>query len=1339
MVRRVLIVLLLIPVPASAAVKFATGFEWGTTWPATTGGTQTLFDSASATAPTIIAIDSGGDLRCDYESANYGAICTTNTDCGSATNAFASCMTMTDNDFEMRLQPGAAVQNYVTIGSTYLSTGTDPLNLHFALNVKTIPAAAAVYEIAEIYDDAATDNRMGILQIYATSTSEYELRYYPADPSSQQSPVHSECSGGTNPGIRCTSCASNTDCDAGGTVECFNPGTNQGACEDECTADTPGEQWCLPAYSASATALQTGRRYEVALSFENTPGSDAAQGEWGMYLGGYERGSAILDKGFCASFTNESCSANSDCTGGACVNGIEDADTIRIGQAANASGTWDIRVDDILVSNDTALSTIAGIRVQDLVPATSTNVDSFDVVGASVCGVTCASGATEFDCINEANCAPGIALTDYVQNPTGTAQRDDWYALTDVTASPTDATAVLAVTAIAVMADENDNLDGTDQLGGAIVSTIAGAETSAGASETKVERTLDVNQDETPTPGGYSLLDDDDYDLTSEVNAAAVKLQSGPGCTQSCQMNFYTASVEAYVAQTLGVLPGIAADVNEDGERALCIAGDSTIDQTGIRNLVLAGLKDFSSIMFCTMGGTTVGDVGEDIQDILDGEPGGTMNCRYMKGSDNPCDYLFVVNGHNSNDNGDGLHPRKYCKSGTTPGLSCSANSDCAGSGICAYYSQGFCKGGTRDGYPCSCPSPRPNRQRINYCINEGSPNVTHLSSTNLDNCSVCTDNNNSATEVPSAHCIPGDLCSANSDCGTTSVCDAGIGLCSIPGVLWTSDLCSTNDDCYQPQCVSGKCRVGCENGRCLDSFFSPVLGGLIPPPRPGLTSRWSFPGCPDTADCPDGLCWSRPTLAETERQFHLITEEVNSRTGTGGSCTTDCAVKLVIGFQPAGPELNGFGTDNLTDNANDAYGAYLRDYALREKLMFVDLNRAFRVSSAKDSNYSDVIHWSSTGYETAYDLVEDCFLNASGPADGICTAGACTSGSIGDPCDEDKDCALYQCDLLNPDWKGAMQMFYGADTYCVSGTDPFDDCSTNADCSGGTCTGSYLGDRSGRGQTLSTSGTVANAATELSLGTGLFNLTAADPGYVFYNVPSGWLGTATSVSWGGWFEFANTSTTTGNLIKTQPTLGTTTAAADALTNGFALVLANPATADPDVRCHVFDTSTTDSITGTAWNPTTGWHHLACVFDTANNTLTAYLDGVASGSPTAVTTNFSGTDPGNFLINSTSSSRDPSMNVDEAFVTFKALDATRISRIISGSIPGDFVDCDSFSASLFTACNANSDCGTTQICDTGAGALNDTFCIEGSSAGCCMGFNSARAGGAAMTACNAIP
>jgi hypothetical protein len=138
-----------------------------------------------------------------------------------------------------------------------------------------------------------------------------------------------------------------------------------------------------------------------------------------------------------------------------------------------------------------------------------------------------------------------------------------------------------------------------------------------------------------------------------------------------------------------------------------------------------------------------------------------------------------------------------------------------------------------------------------------------------------------------------------------------------------------------------------------------------------------------------------------------------------------------------------------------------------------------------------------------------------------------------------------------------------------------------------------------------------------------------------------------------------------------------------------------------------------------------------------------FVDGVSNGA-TSGSGNFNSSQA-TLQINTATTQNDWSGAADEVFIVHKALDAARISRIISGSIPGDFVDCDSFTAANYATCDTNDDCGAgAQICDTDSDATNDTYCVEGAYAGCCMGYNSSRAGtspayGAAMTACNTIP
>lgn len=204
----------------------------------------------------------------------------------------------------------------------------------------------------------------------------------------------------------------------------------------------------------------------------------------------------------------------------------------------------------------------------------------------------------------------------------------------------------------------------------------------------------------------------------------------------------------------------------------------------------------------------------------------------------------------------------------------------------------------------------------------------------------------------------------------------------------------------------------------------------------------------------------------------------------------------------------------------------------------------------------------------------------------------------------------------------------------------------------------------------------------------------------------------------------------------------------NASNSGWAGTFIGTGTNDP-LRCRISrptNPGTMESIYTPGSARSTGvWYLSTCVFSdpdgattSGNVTLIAYHNAAAASTNTD-DGNYSAT-AGAAFIGASSGSEGIDAYVDECFFDQTAWSAAQVARQASVGIAGARARCVTADQTLYLPCNSNSDCqlgGGSAICDTGASAIDDTYCVEGAKSGCCMGYNSTYGSGNAMTACNA--
>lgn len=1317
---------------------------------------------------------------CTSSNDNYGYHCFNNSDCLKA-GSTGTCWTETNNTFAATLQSGG-----ISIGSPWLSSST-AAGLHFTIDLTQVSSTGP----AKIVSMRESSNYGCFLELTTVvANDEYRLDLYHGD-------TNSECSGSANNETECTSCVGPADCTGG--AYCWNGlfGPGFGACSNECiAAGSEGEQWCTKPTLGGIGGLKKGRKYEIYLTQDNNAG-DSYQIECGLYVGGYNYAKILKTEGRCtggshAGYACTVANATATCTGGgSCTASTRKGNVTSID--LYKPGGLNIKFDDLAVY-DSADTTGAYLRFEDIWPTSVTKGWSTQ---------TGCSSTTFYSCVDD-NCTPtgGTCTTTgstpnpmgydgantYLGSGTAKSRTVDKYGLSNITTDSTDLTSG----GVAVVAGQNSY---------AVMKGNAGGDHQV--CETDVLNGSSTNIDNGPSQstdvGGSSAswyscglsicgANSTNCDSVTDVNASQINMAGQKtSCQNNCGMDATAALSEVVIKRTPPPLPGILSDQNDDGIIAMCPIGDSVID-TAAWHAVFQGIKDVNSVMACTKGGTTLEAARAQISSILNGTTGGYLNCKYLKGTAAPCDYPFLVMGVNTM--GFGLRTdNKYCQRGSKLGDLCTVDADCTGGGYgsCIRYATGYCRGGSNHGKPCAAPKVQgigksflempyqcANAKLVYSCVGGSNPGTlcpVHNECTGggtctgfsqwrspwtvLD-CQSCSSNNDCDTNIP---CTTGADCPTNG--GSTYTCNdvnhTGTNSCkitclsngncgSLSGTCASGSpgkVCATNTDCSGGVC-GGLCVGGSNNGGtcvspldCPSGFcqfptniiedaskIEPVsgywwtggIGMLCDGGDRAQLGCWNNTDCTGggtcreaAPGCDDGICEATTSIAEGDRQFRELKAVVDNRHGTGPGCS-NCAATLIVGAQP-----HGLGADNGMD-FRTYFSSNLHKEDILQKLFikaqqetgspWVDLNAYFRdaTNGQEINKYNDMIHHSPLGVGIGSDAVTQLVENRYGLGDGTCTSTKCTRGHVGKGCTTDRDCDRYFGNFNYPSWSRAQTALYKFDG---NGNDY----SLNA-------------------YNLTATGSPDFAeTTNIKQGTNSvdFDGTAGQKYLTCTNANCPKLNiTTSSISFGGYFNL----TTLGS---GSPTLISRWSA----NKGYKLTGTWISSSTYKPLCTIDGASTVNSPASAI----SGFHHIDCVYN--GSTITLYVDGVvygATGSKAGVIT----TNTNSFTINTSGATNGWVGQADEVYVTTKPLSVAGVNRVISTGIDGTLQACEPYTPSGYKACDSNTDCGcgsTTPCCDTGATAKDDTYCTEGSSAGCCMGRNSSSsyANGNALPACNAAP
>lgn len=233
------------------------------------------------------------------------------------------------------------------------------------------------------------------------------------------------------------------------------------------------------------------------------------------------------------------------------------------------------------------------------------------------------------------------------------------------------------------------------------------------------------------------------------------------------------------------------------------------------------------------------------------------------------------------------------------------------------------------------------------------------------------------------------------------------------------------------------------------------------------------------------------------------------------------------------------------------------------------------------------------------------------------------------------------------------------------------------------------------------------------------------------------------SITFGCFFRLDSLPTLTSTWVFRKNTAST----------GYSISFNGASTNDPMV-CKIDRTVDVADTHNTFGAFSTGtWYSAICIFDdpdgvttTGTVTATMWVNATNDGGPGTGTDNIVPSDAVAYL-NSVNGSNGITGNLDACFYDNTTWTAAEVSRGSSGGVAGTLLRCSSGDNTLYKGCDSNSDCGGLGgICDTGASAIDDTYCTAdtvgtecgGSTcAGCCMGYNSTLGSGQPMTACNA--
>ena len=813
-------------------------------------------------------------------------------------------------------------------GTEYLSpiawTGQSSLRAHFRITPRSNGGGSCTREaLAFVGSGGDWSGKATILAVQATGNGVTLQAYY-------GSTTQKVCNGSLVDGKACTTAA-------------------------DCPAARPGAAQCGVAAFASSPLLNLNTTYEGTITQDNGTGSTVGMVTVGLYEGtggiapaAYERGTRTRNVGRCNGGGNDlaPCNVDSECPSGTCTTNVVAPTNIRLGTSDTTACAPIFDLDAVWVYDGDVRQNVS---TQSLYPNAAPTMDTnWDAAGSDN---GCASDADAWKCLTgsgEPN-GDGSALANgNAAKPTVQLNLGPW-------ATPTPQASPHLV-AFEWMAQ--------DRATGGTNATTARLEpkddhgTYSGATAFFFDDFAGTGGANDPyylAPPVYreTASDGSAWDFAS-LDALAIVFNKTAGSGNEGRITSSAATVFALAGNP--PVPTVIVDQNADGEDTVCYFSDSTWNNDGFKNAIVAELVEADNVYFYTRDGSHLGDTAAEWALAVEGGAGTFLGLEVMRGlAGRRCDLIYV--------------------SGTVNWFFGMAMADPVwGASMKGVGQPGVCEdqGGPNQGANCWCPTRHPQTTNL---AGTPAPNIT-------PGLLRCINNGNFlGTPMP---VLPGYCrCTTNADCTH--------GMAT-PGPTHSPAVCNTANP-FVKYCQA----------------ITPTDIGVNAAPSHRVA--WALPGCTDGVGCAGGLCRRRQYHSDLDALVADITAAANALT-------------------PNPPTIVWVVPPHLTYSGNAAnMGDHTRvglDYTralFRRQPYFIDLAARFRqrfpehgCASANNCTatedlelcFRDGAHW-TLGCE----LEAAATLNACatrGGSDGVCTAGACTAGLVGNPCASNAACDLRRC-----------------------------------------------------------------------------------------------------------------------------------------------------------------------------------------------------------------------------------------------------------------------------------------------------------------------------------------
>lgn len=725
----------------------------------------------------------------------------------------------------------------------------------------------------------------------------------------------------------------------------------------DCPEARPGAAQCAVAAFAASPVMTIGQTYEFTLTQDNGSGSTAGTVTVGLYQGAagdapavYERGTRARIVAKCSGGTNDlaPCNVTSECPSGTCST----ANVVAVqrpvyGSSDTTACAPSFTLDKCWVYDGTV---IANWRWDTLQPSSGTGTDAnWSIQGAANAGLA----------VDDGN-APDGDTTYLYKESTGSGSRIDVPLANPATPLPTPVVGVIfealakdnETTASRTMDVRLDAYDGTNRTSGTHATTIDWGDDGASAAYYPI------------APESYTLAPDGGaFDVTDLQNLyVAVNRSATTHTTNSVRV---TSVVAGYITQTADpTVPTVIADQNGDGEDTLCYFSDSTWNNDGFKNAIVAENVEADNIYFYTRDGAHIGDTAAELALAVEGSTGTFLGLEVMRGaSGHRCDLLFIS----------GTVNWFYGQQLADPTFAASLR----GIG-----QPGFCEqqGGPQQGANCYCPT--------------RNPKTTNLGGT------------------PAPNITPGKLGCINNGAFR------GTPIAVLPGYC----PCTTDADCTHgmttpgPTHSPGKCNTPSPFLKyCSQQGDGTAQSAVHTDPAVNASAytrrAWALPGCDNATGCSGGWC--------AHRAYHSDLENVVEDIKAAIAALTPSPPKIVWVVPPhlARREDMLPGTDQTYIGLDYTRALFRRqtyfiDLASRVRQKFPEhgcaITNACTDTEDLDLCFRDGAHWTLGCELEAANVLDAC--STVGGSDGVCTGTVCTSGLVGNACAANADCDIRRC-----------------------------------------------------------------------------------------------------------------------------------------------------------------------------------------------------------------------------------------------------------------------------------------------------------------------------------------